>query len=176
FSSHAGAEVFYERHVTAISLRGGQWEVSRKMGPAEHFDIVILTMPVPQILQLQGDIANLIQESQRQQLEAVSYSSRYALALFYEAGRELQVPWAGRYLSSDPWLRFICIDSRKRGAESPEVGPSVVVHTTVTFGSQHLESDPAEVQQLILSHLEKLVPALANPASIKCHKWRYSQV
>ncbi|XP_054030671.1 renalase [Dryobates pubescens] len=119
---------------------------------------------------------SVIQESQRQQLEAVSYSSRYALALFYEAGRELQVPWAGRYLSSDPWLRFICIDSRKRGAESPEVGPSVVVHTTVTFGSQHLESDPAEVQQLILSHLEKLVPALANPASIKCHKWRYSQV
>ncbi|XP_068025296.1 renalase isoform X1 [Melanerpes formicivorus] len=176
YLKQSGAEVFYEHDVTAISLRGGEWEVSRKMGPAERFDVVILTMPVPQILQLQGDIADLIQESQRQQLEAVSYSSRYALALFYEAGRELQVPWAGRDLSGDPCLRFLCIDSRKRGAESPEVGPSVVVHTTVTFGSQYLESDPAEVQQLILSHLEKLVPALSKPASIKCHKWRYSQV
>lgn len=28
------------------------------MGPPEQFDIVILTMPVPQILQLQGDIVN----------------------------------------------------------------------------------------------------------------------
>ncbi|XP_051473027.1 renalase isoform X4 [Apus apus] len=114
----AGADVFYEQHVTHISLRDGKWEVSRKTGPPEQFDIVILTMPVPQILQLQGDIVN----------------------------------------------------------KSPEIGPSVVVHTTVTFGSEHLDSDLAEVQQLILSHLEEVVPSLPQPASIKCQKWRYSQV
>lgn len=60
--------------------------------------------------------------------------------------------------------------------ESPEIGPSVVVHTTVTFGSEHLDSDPAEVQQLILSHLESIMPSLPKPASVKCQKWRYSQV
>ncbi|XP_074965655.1 renalase isoform X2 [Phalacrocorax aristotelis] len=118
YLKQSGADVFYEQHVTHISLRDGKWEVSRKMGPPEQFDIVILTMPVPQILQLQGDIVN----------------------------------------------------------KSPEIGPSVVVHTTVTFGSEHLDSDPAEVQQLILSHLEKIVPSLPKPASIKCQKWRYSQV
>lgn len=61
-------------------------------------------------------------------------------------------------------------------SESPEIGPSVVVHTTVTFGSEHLDSDPAEVQELILNHLERIVPSLPKPASIKCQKWRYSQV
>ncbi|XP_061856978.1 renalase isoform X6 [Colius striatus] len=114
----AGADVFYEQHVTHISLRDGKWEVSRKMGPPEQFDIVILTIPVPQILQLQGDIVK----------------------------------------------------------KSSEIGPSVVVHTTKTFGSEHLDSDPVEVQQLILSHLERIVPSLPKPDSIKCHKWRYSQV
>ncbi|KAM6067733.1 renalase isoform 2-T6 [Chlamydotis macqueenii] len=114
----SGADVSYEQHVTHISLRDGKWEVSRKVGPPERFDIVILTMPVPQILQLQGDVVN----------------------------------------------------------KSPEIGPSVVVHTTVTFGSEHLDSDPAEVQQLILSHLQTIVPSLPKPASIKCQKWRYSQV
>lgn len=54
----AGADVVYEQHVTCICLREGKWEVSRKMGPPEQFDIVILTMPVPQILQLQGDLLN----------------------------------------------------------------------------------------------------------------------
>ncbi|KAM6265441.1 renalase isoform 4-T4 [Porphyrio hochstetteri] len=114
----AGADIFYEQHVTHICLRDGKWEVSRKTGPPEQFDIVILTMPVPQVLQLQGDIVN----------------------------------------------------------KSPEIGPSVVIHTTVRFGSDHLDSDPAEVQQLILSHLERIVPSLPKPASIKCQKWRYSQV
>jgi len=61
-------------------------------------------------------------------------------------------------------------------SESPEIGASIVVHTTVTFGSKHLDSDPAEVQQLILSHLERIVPSIPKPASIKCQKWRYSQV
>ncbi|XP_068053105.1 renalase isoform X3 [Anomalospiza imberbis] len=118
YLEQSGADVSYEQHVTRISLRDGRWEVSRKAGPPEQFDVVILTMPVPQILQLQGDIVN----------------------------------------------------------KSPEVGPSVVVHTTVTFGSEHLDSEPAEVQQIILSHLQRIVPSLPKPSSIKCQRWRYSQV
>ncbi|XP_059707049.1 renalase isoform X4 [Haemorhous mexicanus] len=118
YLEQSGADVSYEQQVTDISLRDGRWEVSRKAGPPEHFDVVILTMPVPQILQLQGDIVS----------------------------------------------------------KSPEVGPSVVVHTTVTFGSEHLDSDPAEVQQIILSHLQRIMPSLPQPSSIKCQRWRYSQV
>uniref|UniRef100_A0A8C5TP12 Renalase, FAD dependent amine oxidase n=1 Tax=Malurus cyaneus samueli TaxID=2593467 RepID=A0A8C5TP12_9PASS len=164
------------QHPTHISLRDGRWEVSRREGPPEQFDVVILTMPVPQILQLQGDIVNMINESQKQQLECVSYSSRYALGLFYEAGTGLAVPWAACYVADNPCIRFISIDNQKRNIESPGMGPSVVVHTTVTFGSEHLDSDPAEVQQLILSHLQRIVPSLPQPSSIKFHKWRYSQV
>ncbi|XP_072725520.1 renalase isoform X6 [Ciconia boyciana] len=176
YLKQSDADVFYEQHVTRISLRDGKWEVSRKMGPPEQFDIVILTMPVPQILQLQGDIVNIINESQKQQLESVSYSSRYALGLFYEAGTQIDVPWAAQYITDNPCIRFISIDNKKRNIESPEIGPSVVVHTTVTFGSEHLDSDPAEVQQLILSHLERIVPSLPKPDSIKCQKWIYSQL
>ncbi|KFZ51735.1 Renalase, partial [Antrostomus carolinensis] len=118
----------------------------------------------------------VINESQKQQLESVSYSSRYALGLFYEAGTQIDVPWAAQYITDNPCIRFISIDNKKRNIESPEIGPSVVVHTTVTFGSEHLDSDPAEVQQLILSRLERIVPSLPKPASIKCQKWKYSQV
>ncbi|XP_065699662.1 renalase isoform X3 [Patagioenas fasciata] len=176
YLKQSGADVIYEQHVTRISLRDGKWEVSRKMGPPEQFDIVILTMPVPQILQLQGDLLSMINGSQKQQLECVSYSSRYALGLFYEAGTRIDVPWAAQYITDNPCIRFISIDNKKRNIESPEVGPSVVVHTTVTFGSEHLDADPAEVQRLILHHLERLMPSLPKPASVKCQKWRYSQV
>ncbi|KAJ7414531.1 renalase, FAD dependent amine oxidase [Pitangus sulphuratus] len=119
---------------------------------------------------------SVINESQKQQLESVSYSSRYALGLFYEAGTRIDVPWAAQYITDNPCIRFISIDNKKRNIESPEVGPSLVVHTTVTFGSEYLDSDPAEVQQIILSHLERIVPSLPKASSIKCHRWRYSQV
>ncbi|NWY68557.1 RNLS Renalase, partial [Erithacus rubecula] len=176
YLEQSGAEVSYEQHVTHISLQDGRWEVSRKSGPPEQFDVVILTMPVPQILQLQGDIVDIINGSQKQQLESVSYSSRFALGLFLEAGAGIAVPWAARYISDNPCVRFISVDNKKRNIESPEVGSSLVVHTTVTFGRQHLHSDPAEVQQIILSHLQSILPSLPEPSTIKCQRWRYSQV
>ncbi|KAJ4919971.1 hypothetical protein JOQ06_000208 [Pogonophryne albipinna] len=50
------AEVFFERHVTGLFRRGASWEVQSRAGDSEMFDAVVLTIPVPQILQLEGDL------------------------------------------------------------------------------------------------------------------------
>lgn len=176
YLSQSDADVFYERHVTHINLRKGKWEVCRKSGSPENFDVVVLTMPVPQILQLQGDISELIKESQRRQLETVSYSSRYALGLFYETGTQIDVPWAAKYINDNPCIRFISIDNKKRNVESSEIGPSIVVHTSVPFGKEHLEQEKEAVQPLILKQLNSILPNLPQPKHVKCQKWRYSQV
>ncbi|KAM5236459.1 renalase [Ctenodactylus gundi] len=172
----SGAEVYFRRCVTHINLRNDRWEVTKEAGSPEEFDVVVLTMPVPQILQLQGDVVNLISECQRQQLESVSYSSRYALGLFYEAGTKIDVPWAGQYITSNPCIRFISIDNKKRDIESSEVGPSLVIHTTVPFGLTYLEHSIEDVQELILQQLENVLPGLPRPVATKCQKWRHSQV
>ncbi len=52
----------------------------------------------------------------------------------------------------------------------------MVVHTSVPFGIKYLETDKNEVQDIIMEHLRNLVPSLPEPASIKCQRWRYSQV
>ncbi|KAG8552391.1 hypothetical protein GDO81_004510 [Engystomops pustulosus] len=115
-------------------------------------------------------------EKQRQQLETVSYSSRYALGLFYETGTQIDVPWAAKYISDNPCIRFISIDNKKRNVESSEIGPSLVVHTSVPFGIENLEQEKEVVQPLILKQLNSLLPNLPQPKDIKCQKWRYSQV
>ncbi|XP_044895820.1 renalase isoform X3 [Felis catus] len=175
YLEESGAEVSFRHRVTQINLRNGKWEVSKETGSPERFDIVVLTMPVPQILQLRGDIANLISECQRQQLESVRYSSRYALGLFYEAGTKIDVPWAGQYITSNPCTRFISIDNKKRNIESSEVGPSLVVHTTVPFAVSYLEHSTEDVRELIYQQLESVLPGLPQPVVTKCQKWRYSQ-
>ncbi|XP_018414257.1 PREDICTED: renalase [Nanorana parkeri] len=176
YLSQSGSDVCYERHVTQINLRDGKWEVSCKSGSPEAFDVVVLTMPVPQILQLEGDIGKLINENQRQKLETVSYSSRYALGLFYEAGTQIDVPWAAKYITDNPCIRFISIDNKKRNLESSDIGPSLVVHTSVPFGIKHLEQEKDDVQHVILKHLGTILPNLPKPKDVKCQKWRYSQV
>ena len=60
------------------------WRVSTKEGISGTFEGIVLTMPVPQILQLKGDIRHMIDSRDsgdvKNKLEGVSYSSRYALA------------------------------------------------------------------------------------------------
>lgn len=58
----------------------------------------------------------------------------------------------------------------------PGRGPSLVVHTSVSFGLENLEKDKEEVQAIIVGELAQLLPALPQPVSLKCQKWRYSQV
>ncbi|XP_041671094.1 renalase [Cheilinus undulatus] len=116
FLSESGANLFFEHHVTGLFLRGASWEVQRKAGGSETFDAVVLTMPVPQILQLQGDVGNSVRS------------------------------W---FLSVTPWF---------------------------LLGLENLEKHKEEVQPIILQELQKLLPDLPEPASVKCQKWRYSQV
>nr|XP_023686800.1 renalase isoform X1 [Paramormyrops kingsleyae] len=172
----SGAEVSFGRQVTHVQRKGPGWEVCVKGGQAESFDAVVLTVPVPQILQLRGDVPSLIEGSLRQKLEAVSYSSRYALGLFYKAGTQINVPWAMKYFEGNSCIRFISVDDRKRDTESPSSGPSLVAHTCVTFGLNHLEMAEGEVKTLIMAELQKILPCLPEPASVEVRRWRYSQV
>ncbi|KAB0389686.1 hypothetical protein E2I00_009401, partial [Balaenoptera physalus] len=65
YLKESGADIYFRQCVTQINLRNDKWEVLRETGSPEQFDIVVLTMPAPQILQLQGDIVNLVGYGER---------------------------------------------------------------------------------------------------------------
>lgn len=50
----------------------------------------------------------------KRKLEAVKYSARYALGLFYEPGTHLNLPFKASYLNDDPVFRYIAVDNEKR--------------------------------------------------------------
>ncbi|XP_077730971.1 renalase isoform X8 [Canis aureus] len=58
YLKESGADVCFGHRVTRVDLRDDRWEVSTETGRPERFDLVVLTMPAPRILQLQGDVAN----------------------------------------------------------------------------------------------------------------------
>ncbi|XP_060084967.1 renalase-like [Ylistrum balloti] len=178
FVKQAGAEVAYEEHVTKVDIENKKVKLTTLKGQEELCDGVILTMPVPQILQLDGSIRQLIdsQPKVKENLENVSYSMRFAVGLFYDPGVTLSYPWAVKYFRDNPCVCYIAIDDKKRGTESDSVGPSVVIHTSVPFGMKHLEEDKDSVKDIIMKHVKELLPDIPEPAEVKGHKWRYSQI
>ncbi|XP_077359671.1 renalase [Festucalex cinctus] len=183
FLQQSGAEVLFERQASGLYRRRASWEVRSKQGGGGQFDAVLLTIPVPQILQLEGDLQDVMSSEQKDVLCGVSYSSRFALALFFPPGADVGVPWAIRYYNNyddGDKANVICyaaVEPRKHATEADASrGPSLVVHTGAPFGLRHVECDIEEVQPIILQELQRLLPSLPQPISIKCHKWRYSQV
>ncbi|XP_052782750.1 renalase-like [Mya arenaria] len=177
FVNKSGSTVERSHQITSVSKDGNGVKVTTDQGLSDTFDAIVLTMPVPQILQLKGDIPSLIDgKGIRSQLEEVSYSSRFAVGLYFTPDTVLDVPWAAKYITGNPCVRYVAIDSKKRGNVSSDVGPSICVHTSAPWGLEHVEMDKDEAAQEILAHLKQVLPWLPEPAEVKGHKWRYSQV
>ncbi|KAK0051794.1 renalase [Biomphalaria pfeifferi] len=179
FLQKSSAAVRYQHQVSEVNFdSGGPVSVTTHDDITDSFDIVILTIPVPQVLQLKGSLQEWIGSNpeRKKKLQNVSYSSRYAVGLFYPPKTEFEYPWCAKYISDNPCLRYIALDQDKRGVNKPNQGKSIVVHTSVPFGLAHLEVDLNSVRDEILGHVRNILPQLPKPISIKPQRWRYSQV
>lgn len=180
FISKSGADVQFEHNLSGLKVETNGYVASTvNQELSETFDCVILTMPVPQILQLSGSLPSLLDERPdiKNSLHHVQFSCRYALGVFLPEGVSVGLDWAVKYFD-DSVIRFVAFDAGKRGIAPETVKrQSLVVHTTVPFGLETINSDRDSVcSNIILPRLYQLLPQLPKPSFIKMHRWRYSQV
>ena len=194
--SRAGAAAGCGGGATAAAAA---WRATTDKGEAGEYDAVVCTIPAPQVLQLGGDVPALLAAAGLDAgLRAVAFSVRFASVAFYAPGslRQLRqaLPFAGRFLepAEDDALCYVGFDSHKRalagahdgdsggggsgGGSSSSSSPSVVVHSSTAFGAAHAHEDPTAVGGVLLERLRVLYPGLPPPASVKHHRWLYSQV
>uniref|UniRef100_A0A1B6CIQ7 Amine oxidase domain-containing protein n=1 Tax=Clastoptera arizonana TaxID=38151 RepID=A0A1B6CIQ7_9HEMI len=176
FLQKSDNNICFNHHINSISKLGKKWVVTTTLGTKDEFDIVILTMPIPQILQLQGSIKDILlnEPDVLNKLESVSYYSRYALGLFYDNNSLKDIKWDAQYFVDDPVFRYIAIDNKKRQVKN--IPDTVVIHTTKEFGQQYLEEALPNMESKLMTCFKERFPSWPEPNSVKCHKWRYSQV
>ncbi|KAK3090511.1 hypothetical protein FSP39_012396 [Pinctada imbricata] len=177
FLEQSEAELMSDERISHIDVKDGKIYLTSEDNSHEC-DALVLTMPVPQILNLEGDIKNII-ESQpevKKKLEEVSYSTRFCVGLFFNQKAKIDIPWDVKYYTDDPIIRYVSIDPRKRGNVDPSLGLSACVHSSVPF-SLHYKNDPKQrIGMYLLQRLRQIEPSLPIPDEIKSHKWLYSQV
>ncbi|GFU24924.1 renalase [Nephila pilipes] len=173
FLKKSECEILFEHKVTKISSSNEKWKTSCENGTTHEFDALILTIPVPQVLQLDG-LTPYLENDQLENLKSVEYCSRYAVGFFYknEPSFFKDVLWCAKFLSDDI-IRYCSLDVHKRKATTL---PSVVFHTSKEFGKAYIDQDTSVVQDIIVQRIQELFPQMPIPEEIKCHKWRYSQV
>lgn len=177
FLQQSKANCLFRRQLKTVNINPATnqitcgWSQDGSNG-SETFDGLILTLPVPQLLNLEGNMIESIHKQDLDNLRTVEYSSRYAMGL----GFDTPIPhtsWTGKYFNH-PIIRYACWDNLKRGQSTSK--PSLLVHTSVPFGLQHLEDDKDAVSRMVTEALPEVIPGLPTPSYSYIIRWRYSQV
>lgn len=162
------------------------------------FDAVVLTQPVPQLLDVLDArpwSTDLLarQDGLRSRLSAVTYSSRFALAVHWDdepvvrdaiATLRSPVGAIAHYVKSDSGaLRYVSVESAKHTPTSATGVHSLLLHSSVPFGLKHghlsTEDRYGEVLPAMLDALKTAFPGFADvppPVSRKLLFWKFSQV
>lgn len=169
-------EIHFGHHVVSIYKCGKQWVVESKSGVKGMFDIVILTMPVPQVLDLQGSIQEIMSKDQemKHNLQSVKFSSRYALCLFFDSDYKFNTGWDSKYVYDDKIFRYVSFDNRKRNMPASPL--AAVFHTSIQYGANNADRNLNDVQNELVDHVKEMFPDWPEPEYTKCHWWQYSQV
>lgn len=111
-------------------------------------------------------------------MEKVKYSTRFALALFFD---EIKVLKASEqplnFIDNDSIFRFWSIENLKRTGTYEEP-TSIVMHTNINFGASNSEEDKEKMKPVLFEKACSILPEIAeiSSSSVKSHKWKYSQV
>jgi len=155
----------YERKVYTIMPTG---KVKCICGSEELFDLVIITVPAPQILQMDCPISKTV----RNELEKVTYSTRFTLNIFYETSI-IKAKWDVKFLD-DNIFRYVSIENRKR--EQYNSADCVILQTTKEFGQKYINETTDNISSILIDKVKELFPDWPLPVSYNVHKWLYSQV
>jgi renalase len=159
FMKDSRSDVKFGQKLTNLTMDGETWSATTESGESVSFDAVVLTQPAPQILELPGAVAEILasQSDVRAELEKVEYSSRFAIAVYYDGKQGYDGMLGGggqvraRYTKDDPAIRYLALGNLKTDGATEE-NPStlvVVVHTSVPFGNEHLERDKEEIGKIV---------------------------
>ena len=157
------------RHnVSEINLSGDQWLVKKEGSSIEEpFSSVILTMPIPQVLNLGGNFRDVISRDIHDNLRSVKFNSVFTLALFYDRPMYGFTQMA-KYFPKDPVVRFVAVDNLKR--RDRDAPSSILIQTHREFGSANFGLSKEEMEPILYKHVMELMPELPTPNSVRCHR------
>ncbi|KAL1451349.1 hypothetical protein WDU94_005735 [Cyamophila willieti] len=176
-------EICYNTFLEKLQKPEGldQIEAVSKEGKKGLFDIVVLTLPAPQVnelLERNGTIPFISPSKEYKSLSNVHYTERYAFGMFFDT--HFERPFDVKYFDNDDIVRYISFDNVKRNR--PEEPYGVCVHTTNTFYGAYMDvENSAEnakniIESILLKKMREMFPAWPLPVETKLQKWKYSQV
>ncbi|RZF33416.1 hypothetical protein LSTR_LSTR009607 [Laodelphax striatellus] len=163
--------IFCDCELEKLSSKDCKWEACSSSGKIELFDVVVLTIPIPEFFKIDGDLTKTIQSDISSNLSSVKYSSRYAVGLLFES--PLTTEFDSEYIYHSDTFRFVAFDSWRQS--NTGIANSAMLHSTVQFGEEN-PTHTKELEEKILNSINVEFPHWPKPVVTRFHRWDQSQV
>ena len=141
-------------------------EVKTESGNSFSFDNLIVTIPIPQVIELFRNSKLDFSKKDKSVFENIEYDP--CIAVMAVLKQPTQISTGGIILENQPvtWIA----DNFQKGISSI---PTVTLHASAEFSKKHLEDDLLEVSKNMLSSVSQWITP-ENIVSSQVHRWRYS--
>ena len=164
--------------VTAALPEEAGWRIryERSESQGELFArALLLTPPVPQILDLLEGQADRLRSDRLELLSRLRYRPTIALLIRLNGLSPLEPPGYDRP-GGDPVLYWVA-DNRQKGVSPPEAGPALTIHGRPDFSEAMYDSPEEEVIEAIMARFFEQYPERGRyeVAATQLKKWRYAR-
>lgn len=164
----ANLNVRTSTRVTNVSWKGSQWHVQTEKNKSFSGDILMMTPPVPQILELLKFSKIRLSEVIEAELDNVTYQRCIAALILLKDESNIPEP-GGVWMGGEP-LHWIADNSVK--GISPE-GHAVTILAGPEFSLRHWDWDDDKVLERIMEASHPWIRGKIAESQI--HRWKYSQ-
>jgi predicted NAD/FAD-dependent oxidoreductase len=161
-------DVRLNSRVTKVDLVSDSWLIKTERGQALEADILVLSAPIPQSLELLADLSSRIDPDTLNSLNGIKYDRCIALLLELEQASLIPEP-GGMQIRGEmiDWLA----DNVQKGISSH--CHNVTVHSSAAFSQKYWESDDVEIAEKLIGAAQKWLGASVR--SYQLHRWCYSK-
>jgi renalase len=140
--------------------------VTTESGKVYNFDNLIVTIPIPQVIELFQNSKIDFSEHDKSVLEQIEYES--CLAVMAVLKQPTEIISGGVILQNQP-VAWIADNFQKGITETP----TVTIHASATYSAERFDEDLKEVaNEMLLSVNQYVKPE--NVISFQTHRWKFS--
>jgi predicted NAD/FAD-dependent oxidoreductase len=154
--------------VKSISQNGELWNVDVEDGRVFEASQLILTAPVPQLLNLLKSGGIILPEDELQRLQSIYYHPCIAVLVLLDNPSKIPPP-GGIKLDRSP-IQWIA-DNKQKGI-SPK-STAVTIHASAEFSRRNFDQNPDQLAEILITAAKPWLGK--NVQDWQVHKWRYSQ-
>jgi renalase len=140
--------------------------VKTESGNIYSFDNLIITIPIPQVLDLFQNSKITFSEKDKNVLDSIHYEP--CIAVMAVLKEQTQIPSGGIILENQS-VAWIADNFQKGITETP----TVTLHASAEFSDKHFEDDLKRVGEEMLSSVSQYVKP-ENILSVQTHRWKFS--